>query len=149
MRAISLHQPFATGWVLGIKTIETRHWSTDHRGPLAVHAAKRWNRDAEEWWVRLRRQDSRWPVRPPLGAFVGIVELTDVISTDRLMGRTGEVGRISPTEEQWGNYGPERFGWVAVAHKAFAQPLPWPGRQSFFSVPDEVIRAHIRAHGLP
>ena len=41
MRAISLWQPWASVVALGSKRIETRHWSTGHRGPLAIHAAKR------------------------------------------------------------------------------------------------------------
>lgn len=41
MRAISLWQPWASLVVLGAKKIETRHWSTNYRGPLLIHAAKR------------------------------------------------------------------------------------------------------------
>lgn len=39
MRAITLTQPFATFAALGIKTIETRPYATDFRGPLAIYAA--------------------------------------------------------------------------------------------------------------
>lgn len=39
MKALTLHQPWATLVAYGIKTIETRSWSTRHRGPLAIHAA--------------------------------------------------------------------------------------------------------------
>lgn len=41
MKALSLHQPWASLVALGVKTIETRSWSTSYRGPLAIHAAKR------------------------------------------------------------------------------------------------------------
>ncbi len=41
MKAISLHQPWASLVATGVKTIETRSWSTKYRGPLAIHAAKR------------------------------------------------------------------------------------------------------------
>lgn len=40
MKAITLHQPWASLIALGVKTIETRAWSTNYRGPLAIHAAK-------------------------------------------------------------------------------------------------------------
>jgi len=38
MKAITLKQPFASLISIGVKTIETRPWSTDYRGPLAIHA---------------------------------------------------------------------------------------------------------------
>ena len=40
MRAISLHQPWATLVAIGAKKIETRHWATDYRGELLIHAAR-------------------------------------------------------------------------------------------------------------
>ena len=40
MKAITLTQPWASLVALGLKKIETRGWRTDHRGPLAIHAAK-------------------------------------------------------------------------------------------------------------
>jgi hypothetical protein len=40
IRALSLHQPWASLVALGVKSIETRSWSTKYRGPLAIHAAK-------------------------------------------------------------------------------------------------------------
>jgi len=36
MKAISLHQPWATMIAEGIKTIETRRWRTHYRGPLVI-----------------------------------------------------------------------------------------------------------------
>lgn len=39
MKAITIWQPWASLIALGVKTIETRSWSTDYRGPLAIHAA--------------------------------------------------------------------------------------------------------------
>lgn len=39
MPALTLHQPWASLVALGVKTIETRAWSTLYRGPLAIHAA--------------------------------------------------------------------------------------------------------------
>jgi len=39
MKAITLHQPFASLVALGVKRIETRSWPTKHRGLIAIHAA--------------------------------------------------------------------------------------------------------------
>lgn len=40
MRCITLTQPYATLIAIGAKKIETRSWSTSHRGLLAIHAAQ-------------------------------------------------------------------------------------------------------------
>lgn len=40
MKAITLYQPWATLVATGKKQIETRSWSTNYRGPLAIHASK-------------------------------------------------------------------------------------------------------------
>ncbi len=39
MKALSLHQPWASLIAIGAKRVETRHWTTSYRGPLAIHAA--------------------------------------------------------------------------------------------------------------
>jgi len=36
MKAISLWQPWATLIALGLKTVETRSWRMDYRGPLVI-----------------------------------------------------------------------------------------------------------------
>ncbi|WP_331281011.1 ASCH domain-containing protein [Brevibacillus thermoruber] len=48
MKAITIHQPWATLIALGEKRFETRSWATKYRGPLAIHAGKKVDRDACE-----------------------------------------------------------------------------------------------------
>ena len=57
MKAITLWQPWASLIAVGAKRIETRSWSTNYRGPLAVHASLRrpeYQRigpyTVEDWW---------------------------------------------------------------------------------------------------
>lgn len=38
MKALTVRQPWASLIALGVKTVETRSWSTKYRGPLAIHA---------------------------------------------------------------------------------------------------------------
>lgn len=40
MKILSLWEPWASLMAIGAKKIETRSWSTDYRGWLAIHAAK-------------------------------------------------------------------------------------------------------------
>jgi len=41
MKALSLHQPWASMVATGAKTIETRPWSTDYRGELLIVSTKK------------------------------------------------------------------------------------------------------------
>ena len=41
MKVLSLLQPWASLVVMGIKTVETRSWSTNYRGSLLIHAGLR------------------------------------------------------------------------------------------------------------
>lgn len=106
MKAITLHQPWASLVGLGIKTIETRSWCTKYRGPLAIHAAKRQPDQALRvgdfvtgWEYRPPSHPILWHIAPgqrwpwnedrseldlprtdlPLGAVVAIAQLVDVI----------------------------------------------------------------------
>ena len=40
MKALSIKQPWASLIASGIKTIETRTWKTDYRGPLLICSSK-------------------------------------------------------------------------------------------------------------
>lgn len=40
MRALTIRQPWASLIAAGVKTLETRSWSTRYRGPLLIHAGK-------------------------------------------------------------------------------------------------------------
>lgn len=48
MKALSLWQPWATLMAYGLKRVETRSWAIRHRGPLLIHAAKKWTPDLGE-----------------------------------------------------------------------------------------------------
>ncbi len=45
MKAITIHQPWASLIVVGAKRFETRSWETKYRGPIAIHASK------QEWYL--------------------------------------------------------------------------------------------------
>ena len=48
MRALSIIQPWGTLILDGIKTIETRTWSTKHRGDLLICAGKKYDADFDD-----------------------------------------------------------------------------------------------------
>lgn len=102
MKALTLQQPWAQLVALGVKTIETRSWSTKYRGRLLIHAgAKRprtfqhrnidipppmWidQNDIHRYWEWFEHPDDpfhggamRW--QGPLGAIVAVCDLVDVV----------------------------------------------------------------------
>lgn len=113
---------------LGAKRIETRHWSTHYRGPLAIHAAKRWTREEADFARVMGLPDAL-----PLGAIVAFARLHSCIRTEAL------VATIGRQEEQWGNYSDGRFAWVFQDIVALPAPIPFKGLQGLFDVPDDLF----------
>lgn len=134
MKAISLWQPWASAIALGLKRIESRGWWTGYRGPLAIHAAKRWTADERDYAAHFARVTGRDELRaPPLGAIVATCVVTGCWRAEDLL------PVISQLEEMFGNYAPGRFGWLLAEIVPLAQPIPFKGAQGFFDVPDELI----------
>lgn len=52
IKAITLWQPWALLMALKEKEYETRSWMTTYRGPLAIHAAKNFPKDARSLCLR-------------------------------------------------------------------------------------------------
>lgn len=148
MRAISLWQPWASAIAAGVKTIETRSWATPYRGPLAIHAAKRWTAAEEAFWVEHVFDDPKSPnseafsrlgihscAQLPFGAIVATCELFGCLSTSSHPDATDamllQAQPKGEDEESWGNYSEGRFAWLLRNVKAIT-PVPCTGRQGFF-----------------
>lgn len=134
MKAISLWQPWATAMALGLKVVETRHWRHGYRGPLAIHAAKRWQRDERDWARELAENyDTPELAEPPLGAIVAVGMLCRIDRTEDARERLGEM------ELMLGNYAPGRFAWLFQDVRALPSPIPFKGAQGIFEIPDDLI----------
>lgn len=156
MKCISLWQPWATLWVNGIKVHETRHWRTNVRGTVLVHAAKHKDGDAREFWTDwvgnpewMDWWDSGvWPLfdELPFGAIIGTVDITDCLSTTDVYDPHDEPGDDPRTpRDYWlGDYSPGRFAWRAKDPVLFNDPVPWKGSQGFFEVPESVVMESLR-----
>lgn len=107
-KTLTLWQPWATLIATGIKKYETRSWSTNYRGPLLIHAAKRPMTEAEERLLDVlitqfpRLGISRNPKDYPLGAIVCQCEIVDCIKA-----------ATPPTllDRMTGNWQPDRWAW--------------------------------------
>lgn len=133
--ALTVRQPWTWAVAKGYKPIENRGWTTPYRGPLAIHAAKRWDDDADEalrFVVQtLRAQGSPVPAtlqdELPLsgaGVVVAVVDLVD-ICTD---GQAGEQCECGP----WAAVG--QAHWQLANPRPLAEPFPAKGHLGLWEV---------------
>lgn len=137
MKAVSLWQPWASLWLSARKIHETRHWPTAHRGWLAVHAAKRFERDHPSELAGILRAEfgSTWFKNLPTGALIGMVNLVDCVPTEVILQADHAADNIV-----CGNFGPGRFGWQRRDFRLLRNPIPYRGLQGIFNVSDELLR---------
>jgi activating signal cointegrator 1 len=137
VKAISLWQPWATAIACGAKRIETRGWATNYTGRIAIHAAKKWDRDLEAtFWNllhdqpefhELMRKDHFDPRHLPLGAVIATATLECVRRTEDLR------DTLSPLERALGNYEDGRCGWMLSDIVAFERPIYTRGYQQLWN----------------
>jgi hypothetical protein len=151
MKALSLWQPWATLIAIGAKSIETRSWSTTYRGPLAIHAAKKWDRATsrmcadEPFRSQLlaagyEPQRSDWGL--PLGAVVALARVEDCFQFKAadMVNRQGERRPLpDEMERAFGDYFPGRFGLILRDVRKLERPIPYRGHQGPFDIPDEML----------
>lgn len=133
MRAITILQPWASLIVHGEKLIETRGWSTNYRGSLAIHAAVRplrfdvglWN--LSRFGLALRRHDIWYLDQLPLGKVVGTVTLADCIDV------TVHPLGLEQQEATFGDYSHGRYAWMLTDAIAFLKPISAVGKQRFWT----------------
>lgn len=135
VKALTLYQPWASAIAFGAKSIETRSWRTDYRGPIAIHAAARRPEDLADYHGRafaareLERRAGRISALP-LRAFVAVAELVDVIPTHLL--------NPEPLEAAFGDFDPGRYGWILADVRRLPEPVPYQGARGLWEVPTAV-----------
>ena len=147
MKALTLTQPWATLVAIGAKRIETRSWSTAFRGPIAIHAAKGFPRDARDY-VMIEPFRSALSVASylqlPVGAIVGIGLLVDVLPTEArgcLSGIFDDYPELDTERERaFGDYSENRFGWVMEDVVPLPNPIPAKGALGLWDwIEDEML----------
>jgi hypothetical protein len=157
MKCISLWQPWATLWLLGVKRYETRSWHTKHTGPLLVHAATKWDRKTADLCLTepfrsvliAAGLDPRNGFRDALvrGAILGQVDLTGWKYVEDLTGvlpKTKRHPSITDQELTFGNFGRGRYAWDATRRIVYRTPVPFAGKQLLFNVPDALVTEAVR-----
>jgi hypothetical protein len=161
VKALTIRQPWATLIADGVKTIETRSWSTRHRGPLAVHAGltKIAGTDpgmADVYRPLLQPERAGMLRRPlALGAVVATAVLADCVPM-LVLGDDGDhhaphlcldsdgeaMLLLDHGERDWennagdqlpfGDFAPGRWAWVLTDVQPFVTPIPAKGRQGLW-----------------
>lgn len=142
MKALTLTQPWATLVAIGAKKIETRSWSTEYRGPLAIHAAKKFPRSAKDLcfeqlfsktllgaklpWGRIFTLPDL-----PLGAVIATCELIGVDQfgpwinerNPMLWGKGKYTYELTEQERAFGDFSFGRYGWFLANVKPLPEPI--------------------------
>ncbi len=137
MIALSIRQPWAHLIAAGLKDVENRGWSTGHRGPIAIHAAKLADRDAviptEQGRALIADAADRRALA--FGRIIAVAELVDCHWPTKCP--PGPDG-CSPwaLRAQW--------HWTLAGVRALADPVACTGRLGLWPLPDDV-QAAVRA----
>ena len=111
MKVLSLLQPWASLVVKGAKKIETRTWTTTHRGELAIHASlgkKAAYLATEQPFNKYIKNFSALP----FGAIIGKVILVDVIRIDPFKNLDLLMKRIDEEEKAFDDFTEGRYAWI-------------------------------------
>jgi len=125
MKALTLWQPWASLMAYGLKRYETRSWTTDYRGPLAIHAAK--THEGLLAGVAFEEALFSQGVRVlPFGAVVCVGELVAVHPTCPL------VREISEQERGFGDWRCGRYAWEFVVQEIYPEGVEARGFQGLW-----------------
>lgn len=119
MKALTIHEPWSTLIMLGIKRIENRSWSTPYRGRLVIHSARTVRRDVA---AAYNVEDAISP-----GYALGTVVLTGIYTQDDV---SDHVDR-----RQLQEFGSGPFYWLFDHVDPFEEPIPIAGQQGLWNWP--------------
>ncbi len=131
MKALSIHQPWASLIAEGHKTIETRTWKTNYRGPLAVHASKTGSdSNARSLWIdvfmsRASKTIGIFPWKFPRGQIIATCTLHDIVCYTPQKFINGYGKHLCPPGKY---YQHGLYGWVLTDIKKLDTPIPCKGQ---------------------
>ena len=165
MKALTIRQPWASLIAAGVKTIETRSWSTKYRGPLAIHAGKAapcsvfagrsvgedhrvgdwqvWYAGAESPPVYCMTPATGGPTTIlPLGAVVATCTLADVVRVTPHEMDVWEagIGRLKDhdiNQLPFGDFTPGRYVFL-LDRITPIDPVPCRGKQGLWHLPSDI-----------
>lgn len=147
MRVLTVRQPWAHLIIHGDKDVENRarNVAGTYRGPVAVHAALRWDTEAFSDPL-VERALARYGVTRenataselPSGAIIGVADLVDVREPDdvtvQVDERVWEPVSRDPSPWAW----PNRKHLVFANPHVLARPIPFRGGLGLRRLPEEI-----------
>lgn len=159
-KGLTLYQPWASLMGDQEKRFETRHWSTPHRGPIAIHAADDSTPKAlgpaigevfQQTLIKHGYLDHRisydYDLRKhlrqsmPFKAITAVGWLVAIFSTEsirdddfrrRLLDSFGV--EDAPNELHFGNYSAGRYAWLVLNVQKLPQPIFVPGNRRIWNI---------------
>lgn len=133
MRAISLWQPWASLWLTSRKIHETRPRRWNHSGWLAVHAAKRLERDVEPELEAILEAEFglAWRDTLPCGGIIGAVNMVSCLPMS-------ETVPAHDDDRECGNWALGRYALRRTDVIKLAEKIPFRGQQTLFALPDDI-----------
>lgn len=125
--ALSLDQPFAHLIFHHGMSVESRRWSTERRGTIAIHATAKRSK-AEFEWVRDEFGIDLSPSDVDFSCVIGIANLVDVITKKDVTKKTA-TWFIGP------------FGFVLEDIVALPEPVPAKGNRKFWHLKGAPLKA--------
>lgn len=151
MKAITLHEPWASLMRAGAKHYETRGVRTTLRGDIAITSAKHACNMSDDLYKRcFAAFASRGYVPKPehRGCVLCVVEIYDVVRTEicwqAVMKGLQPLMATELTDEEFyfGNYEPGRFVYLTRNLRPLREPVPCKGMQAIgWTLPPEVEAA--------
>ena len=146
IKVLSILQPWASLSVLGHKKIETRSWNTKYRGVLYIHASMgknfrklHHNDPLYNFYHPLFAYNKIEPMEKlPFGAIIGKVDLVGVVESKFCFDGNefqvkDDMWTVTPQELAFGDYSPNRFGWLLANPVMFDKPIPAKGKLSIWN----------------
>lgn len=143
LKVMTLWEPWASLLAIEAKKVETRHWHTEYRGPVAIHAAKGglgkyalYDTCTNPYFITALSEFAP-DYRFHFGHIIAVGILSDCVPTEirgicdrELFGEYGDYKHLdTPQERAFGNYAPGRFGFVFTDVARLKSPIPFKSRQ--------------------
>jgi hypothetical protein len=131
-RAISLHQPWASLVVLGIKKYETRSWSTKFRGRLLICSARKfWKEETTKLYPSIPSLATH---DFPLGRVLCVVDLANCLKMESYPPRKENIilEDVPELEQLCGDWQTGRYAWELANLMPLPEPIPIKGKQGLW-----------------
>jgi len=132
-RCLSMHQPYASLLVCGIKVHEGRTWYCHHRGRMWIHAASKATPpeevEAVEAVYRSRRAGLVFPHHYPASCLLGSVDVTDCLAQEEYRAQFPDGESESP------------YVLICTNPQELVMKLPMSGDHKVFQLPKDVHKA--------